>query len=112
LLVGLEMDAKRMTLLLFDGLPIVSPPIVLAAHVAAGAGVGVLFFRALLWNARLIVGGGRVSTAVALTLGRFSLMGGLLTLSALEGAAPLLAAALGVFIGRFFILRSMGTGEP
>jgi hypothetical protein len=106
------MDAKRMTMLLFDGMPIVSLPILLAAHVAAGAGVGVLFFRALSWNARLIVGGGRVSTAVALTLGRFLLMGGLLTLSALEGAAPLLAAALGVFVGRVFVLRSIGAGEP
>ena len=100
-----------MTLLLFGGLPIVSLPIVLAAHVAAGAGVGVLFFRALLWNARLVVGGGRVSAAVALTLGRFLLMGGLLTLAAFEGAAPLLAAALGVFVGRFLVLRSMGAGE-
>ena len=54
-----------MTMLLFDGMPIVSLPIVLAAHVAAGAGVGVLFFRGLWWNTRLIVGGGRVSTAVA-----------------------------------------------
>lgn len=101
-----------MTMLLFDGMPIVSLPIVLAAHVAAGAGVGVLFFRGLWWNTRLIVGGGRVSTAVALTLGQFLLMGGLLTLSASEGTVPLLAAALGVFIGRFLVLRSTGAVEP
>jgi hypothetical protein len=106
------MDEKRMTMLLFDGLPIVSLPILLAANFAVGAGAGVLFFRSLLWNTRLMVGGGRISTAVALILSRFLLMGGLLTLAALEGATPLLATALGVFIGRFFILRSMGTGEP
>ena len=57
-----------MTMLLFDGLPIVSLPILLAANFAVGAGAGVLFFRNLLWNTRLMVGGGRISTAVALTL--------------------------------------------
>jgi hypothetical protein len=100
-----------MTILLFDGLPIVSMPIVLAANFAVGAGAGVLFFRTLLWNSRLMVGGGPISTAVALTLSRFLLMGGLLTLAALVGATPLLATALGVFIGRFFVLRDIRNGE-
>ncbi len=84
MLVGLEMDEKRMTLLLFDGLPC-SPPIVLAAHFAAGVGVGVLFFRGLWWNTRLIVGGGGVSTAVALMLTRFLLMGGSADLGGVRG---------------------------
>ena len=71
-----------------------------------------LFFRGLWWNTRLLVGGGGVSTAVALMLTRFLLMGGLLTLAAFEGAASLLAAALGVQIGRHFVLRAMRHSEP
>ena len=100
-----------MTSLLFDGLPVVALPIVLAAHLGAGAGVGALFFRGLLWNARLIVEGGRVSTSVALIVGRFLLISALLAVSALEGAAPLLVAVFGVFVGRFFVLRAIGNGE-
>jgi F1F0 ATPase subunit 2 len=105
------MDAKRMNQLLFDGLPVVARPIVLAAHLGAGAGVGALFFHGLWWNVRLIVEGARVSTSVALLAGRFLLIGALLALAALEGASPLLVAAFGVFIGRFFVLRAIGNGE-
>jgi hypothetical protein len=105
------MDAKRMTSLLFDGLPVAALPIVLAAHLGGGAGVGALFFRGLWWNARLIVEGGRVSTSVALIVGRFLLIGALLAVAALAGAAPLLVAALGIFVGRFFVLRAIGNGE-
>jgi len=96
---------------LLDGSPIVSLPIVLAANFVVGVGSGFLFFRSLLWNTRLMVGGGRISTAVALILSRFLLMGGLLTLAALEGATALLATALGVFVGRFFVLRAIRNGE-
>ncbi len=101
-----------MNLLAFDGLPVILLPFALAAHVLVGAGAGVLFFRSLWWNTRIMVGVGRVSTAVALLVGRFLLIGALLTLAALEGAAPLLATATGVFIGRCFVLRAMRNGEP
>jgi hypothetical protein len=106
------MDEKRVTRLLFGGLPVVALQIALAAHLVAGAGVGVLFFRGLWWNARLIVDRGPVSTSVALIVGRFLLIGALLTRAALEGAAPLLVTALGVLIGRFFVMRAIGKGEP
>jgi hypothetical protein len=101
------MDAKRMSLL--------SQPlrlIPLALHVAAGAGAGVLFFRGLWWNTRVLVDGGPVSTAIALIAGRFLGLGALLTLTVLEGAAPLLATALGIFVGRFLALRAIGNSEP
>jgi hypothetical protein len=111
LLVGLEMDEKRMNLPSPDIWTLFATPVVLAAHVAAGAAVGALFFRALWWNTRIIIGGGAVSTAIALTLSRFILVGGLLTLAAFEGAAPLAASSLGVFVGRFFVLRSIGKDE-
>jgi len=101
-----------MTWLLFDGLPQVLTPLALVAYVAAGAGAGVVFFRSLWWNTRLIVDGGPISKTVALIVGRFLLIGALLTLAAFEGAAPLLCTALGVFVGRFFVLRAIGNGEP
>jgi hypothetical protein len=107
MLVGLEMDAKRMSLELAA-----VKFIVLALHVAVGAGAGLLFFRGLWWNTRLLVDGGPVLTALALIAGRFLGIGSLLTLTVFEGAAPLLATALGIFIGRFFALRAIGTSEP
>jgi len=101
-----------MNLFAFDSLPLHIAPIVLAAHVLVGAGAGAIFFRALWWNTRIMIGGGSVGTAVALLAGRFLLLGALLTLSALEGGAPLLAAATGVFVGRFLTLRSFENSKP
>ena len=79
--------------------------LVLAAHLAAGGVLGVVYFRALWWNVRLFAQGGRVTTAIALAMGRFVLLGGLLGLASLEGALPLLAMALGVLIARSAVLR-------
>jgi len=81
-------------------------PLVLALFAAAGVAVGVIFFRALLWGARVLVEGGAVSTAFALTLGRFGLVGLLLYFAVRAGAAPLLAASVGIFIGRFLVMRA------
>ena len=81
-------------------------PLVLALFAAAGVAVGVIFFRALRWGARVLVEGGAVSTAFALTLGRFGLVGLLLYFAVRAGAAPLLAAAVGIFIGRFLVMRA------
>ena len=38
-------------------------------------------------------------------IGRFALLGGLLTLASLEGAPPLLAMALGVLVARVVVMR-------
>ena len=85
---------------------------VLLAHLAAGVGVGVVYFRGLRWNARLFVQGGALGGSLALMAGRALLLTGFLTLAALEGAAPLLAMALGVFIGRFAVMRQARSGAP
>ena len=77
----------------------------LAIHLAAGAVVGVIFFRGLQWGARILVKGGAISTAFALTLGRFLLVGALLFVAAREGAGPLLAASVGILVGRFLVMR-------
>ena len=81
-------------------------PLALALFAAAGVAVGVIFFRALRWGARVLVEGGAVSTAFALTLGRFGLVGLLLYFAIRAGAAPLLAVSVGIFIGRFLVMRA------
>ncbi len=82
-------------------------PLDLAAHLAAGFLLGLLYFRGLWWNARLFASGGRVTTTIALIFGRFVLLAGLLTLASLEGALPLLVTALGVLIARPMVIRSV-----
>ena len=77
----------------------------LAAHVAIGLAVGLLFFRALWWSAhRVIAGGGGIAVLLTM-LARFALLGGPLFFASQEGAAPLLATAAGVFIGRALVMR-------
>jgi F1F0 ATPase subunit 2 len=93
------MDAKRMTWLAFADFPWVMA-LRLILHLAAGFGLGLLYFEGVWWNVRLLASGGRAAAAVILGLGRFVLLGGLLTLAAREGALPLLALALGVLIAR------------
>ena len=76
----------------------------LAAHLAAGIGLGVAYFSAVWWTTRLFATGGSAWTAIALIAGRLILLGGLLTLASIEGALPLLAMALGVLIARPFVM--------
>jgi hypothetical protein len=106
------MDEKRMSFLSFASLPVGAIPISIAAHLIAGGGVGVLYFRGLLWNANLLSQGGRTATAIILLVGRFAVLGSMLTLASLEGALPLLVTTLGVLIGRFAVMRSVGTVAP
>jgi len=94
-----------MSLLSFDGLPPWAGLLGLAAHLAAGIALGLLYFHGLWRNARRLARGGRVTTTIALMIGRFALLGGLLTLASLEGALPLLAMALGVFMARSVVVR-------
>lgn len=84
----------------------------LVLHLAAGFALGLLYFRGLWWNARLFASGGHVTMAIALGLGRFTLLGGLLALAALEGAFPLLAMALGVLIARPLVMRRVRVAAP
>ena len=77
----------------------------LALYLAAGVVAGAIFFHALRWGASILVEGGAVSTAFALTLGRFLLVGALLFVAARQGAGPLLAASIGIFVGRFLVMR-------
>jgi hypothetical protein len=104
MLVRLEMDERRMSVLILDGLP---SPLSIGIHLAAGIGLGTLYFRAVWWNARQFALGGRLATTICLTVGRFVLLGAALLLTSLEGALPLLMMALGVLIARFGVMRRL-----
>lgn len=84
----------------------------LILHLAAGFGVGLLYFHSLWWNAQLLAAGGRLITAITLGLGRFILLGGLLVLASLEGALPLLAMALGILVARPAVMRRVREITP
>jgi F1F0 ATPase subunit 2 len=84
----------------------------LTAHLAAGIVLGVIYFRSLWWNARRFAEGGRVATTVAVLIGRFVILGAVLTLASLEGALPLLLMALGVLIARSVIMREIREIAP
>ena len=101
-----------MSLVSFDGLPVWTILLSLGAHLAAGVMLGVLYFRALWWNTRRFALGGRVTTTVALMIGRLGLLGGVLTLASLEGALPLLVMALGILIARSAVMRRVREAAP
>lgn len=101
-----------MSILFFAHLAAWNMALSLALHLAAGLLIGLLYFRSLWWNARLFASGGRVRSTIALGLGRFVLLGGLLTLASLEGAPPLLAMSLGVLIARPIIMRHVREAAP
>jgi F1F0 ATPase subunit 2 len=101
------MDEKRMTSLSFADLSPWPMALSLAGHFGVGFLLGLVYFRGLWWNARLFASGGCVITTIGLMLGRFLLLGGVLTLVSLEGAMPLLMTALGVLIARFVFMRHL-----
>ena len=90
----------------FQMLPVWAMAVSLAAHLVAGIGLGIAYFSAVWWNARLFALGGRASTTIALVIGRLVLLGSFLALASLEGAMPFLAMALGILIARPMVIRS------
>jgi F1F0 ATPase subunit 2 len=84
----------------------------LAACLAGGTALGICYFQALWWNARLFARGGRTITAIALAIGRIVVLGGLLALASLQGAAVLLVTAMGVLLGRLIVIRALRQVGP
>ena len=107
MLVRLEMDQKRMTYLLFDISPHMVPPFTIMAFLATGFVLGLFYFIDLWWSIRLFTAGGHTQAAIALTVARFILLGGFLMLVSLQGAIPLLLAALGFLAGRIAVIRRL-----
>lgn len=95
-----------MSLLPVDNVP------VWAAHIVAGIVLGVCYFHTVGWSARRFASGGRATTAIAATIGRFVLLGGVLALASLQGAAPLLAMALGILIARSAVIGRVREAAP
>ncbi len=96
-----------MSILRFDDLPEWAMAASLAANFAAGAGVGLVYFRVLWWQAQLFATRRATLPMILLILGRFAILAGALALASLEGALPLLAAALGVLVARAAVMRSV-----
>ena len=101
-----------MTSLSFSNLSAWGTCLSLAAYLAAGIAVGVIYFRSLWWNARRFTAGDRTATTIAVMIGRFVVLGVVLTLASLEGALPLLLMALGVLIARSVVVRQIGEVTP
>ena len=84
----------------------VSPIVRAGAWLSAGALIGVSYFLTLGWNVRLLVLGRRPLLAIALQLGRFALLAGLLAFIASRfGALPLLLSTVGILASRLAVMR-------
>ena len=103
MLVGLEVDEKRMTTL-FDHLPTWAVGFGLVAHFAVGAAVGSIYLQILWWNAQRLVSGGGIVATLASTLARFGLDGAALVLASRDGATALLLTAAGLLAARQVVL--------
>jgi hypothetical protein len=104
------MDERSVSLLSADGSAAVSAFGGMAAHLAAGFALGLVYFLAIWRSARLFAEGGRALSVLSLTIARIALLGGALTLASLEGAPRLLAMALGALIARAAVVRKIGGG--
>jgi len=80
---------------------------ILALWLLGGWVLGLIYFRLVRHSADLLLSGRRGAPlfGVALVLARLAVLGGVLILAALQGAGPLLAASLGLLIGRWWMMR-------
>ena len=97
---------------MFANLPLWAMPLDIGAHALAGLGLGWLYFSVLWWKAHYFAQNGSIAAIGGLALARFAVLGVVLALVSLEGAPPLLAAALGVFIARSVMVRRFGAVTP
>jgi len=94
-----------MSILHFDQFRDLTTLLAIAASLLAGFAIGLLYFLGIWWQARLFAARGGGLIMIALILGRFAILAGALTLASMQGALPLLMAALGVFIARPVVMR-------
>ncbi len=81
--------------------------LILTLWLAGGGLIGLTYFRMVRYSADLMLSGRRDGPlfGVALVLLRMAGLGGVLIIAAMQGAGPLLAAAMGLLIGRFAMMR-------
>lgn len=84
------------------------PVPVALAFLLAGILLGLVHFASLRRVSSLYLSGASPGRALALQMARLAVLAGALAGFALLGALPLLAATLGLFIGRAIILRRAG----
>lgn len=89
----------------FATLPAVALLLAPGLYLVLGGIAGLAYFRAVRLSADLFARGGHTAMAIALTLCRLLLVGGLLVLILREGAWPLLAFALGFLVARTLVMR-------
>lgn len=87
----------------FSSLPLVLKVPDLLLHVAAGIGIGWLYFVGVSQSAHLMLD--RPMAAITWTALRFGLLGLALTVIAFEGALPLLLTVLGLIAARHAVLK-------
>ncbi|NKC33606.1 N-ATPase subunit AtpR [Falsiroseomonas selenitidurans] len=77
--------------------------------VSLGLGLllGWVFFGALWWTTRRMLGGGAVSLLLVCHVGRFALLAGGLVWAARLGVWPLLAMACGITLARLAMMRGI-----
>lgn len=78
-----------------------------AVFFVLGLGGGALYFYAVWRNARSLAYGAGMGKAALAVLMRFTLMALGLGLASRSGAGPLLAAASGVVVARFLVVRRL-----
>lgn len=78
-----------------------------ALWLAGGVGIGLVYFRMVRHSADLMLSGRRGGPlfGTSLMLLRLAGLGGVLIIAAMQGAGPLLAATLGLLIGRLAVMR-------
>lgn len=89
--------------LTFNSLPLWAKLPDLLLHLAVGYAIGRLYFHAVWQSAHLFVA--HAAAAIGWTVLRFGLLACALTLTAFEGALPLLVMASGIFLARFGWMR-------
>lgn len=84
-----------------------SPLVIFALWLGGGVVIGLAYFRMVRHSADLMLSGRRGGPlfGVALVVVRMAGLGGVLIIAAMQGAGPLLAAALGLLLGRFATMR-------
>jgi len=81
-------------------------------YFCAGLALGRIYFHVLWRSTEMIVANGRMWMILVLTIGRLALIVGALIAVSLQGAAPLLATALGIGLARSWTLRVTSEEAP
>ncbi|MEP7173518.1 MAG: ATP synthase subunit I [Aestuariivirga sp.] len=106
---SLELDAKQMSTEILHRSSMLFP---FAAYFFGGAGIGVCYFLMLRRSVELMFTVNSTGKAVLLTFARLVVIGSSLALVSTQGKIPLLAMALGILIGRQWVMLQKEASAP